>query len=328
MPPHRQAVYRCLQLMNDIEYIKILNAEEKKKYISFLKNRYNKELQNNKTYIIKNRKLLLDSYEKYENEIIKTYKNELTEFKAKINLWNKKECICGKKLRFISSYGFWGCPNYRNESVKHLTFSENQTEIFNERIGNIKVRLSHNWSTEILKNSGLDKHIKAKELLLFYNSEGLEDLREKYGYKNSLKSISSFIYANRDSKQEEKAIKEFLSNYFDNISYQLYIKFKKHNETEKIRIIDLIVSDDNSVFLIEIKRHNIYIDKDQLLLYRQLLEEIMRLNQDKRTLKSLFIVNEFYESQFNENKCVLFDELKMKTNKNEIIRLFNRMNYK
>lgn len=314
--------------MNEYEYIKILTPKEKKSYIKFFKNRTVQNLNKSQLAIQNNKEILLQAYIDYEDEIIKKYKDDLRKFKERVNLWKAKECSCGKKLRFIENYGFWGCPDYKSNRIKkHITFQANQSGIFENQYKNIKVRLSHNWSTDILRKCNISDKIKAKELLLFYKSEGFEDLREKYGYKNSLKSISSFITANRESKKEEKEIKNFLNSFFDKVSYQLYIKFKKLGEEEQIRIIDLIVSDNANVFVIEIKRHNIYIDRKQIKEYYSLIKNIMALSNDERDITSLFIVNEFYDSQFNENKCVLFDELKTKTTKQDILKVFNEMKY-
>ena len=90
----------------------------------------------------------------------------------------------------------------------------------------------------------------------------------------------------------------------------------------------MIVSDKNQVYLIEIKRHNIYIDEEQLELYFELLNHIMEKNEDKRTLKSLFIVNEFYESSYNFNNCVVFTDLKKLKNKTQITDKFDKYLYK
>jgi hypothetical protein len=162
---------------------------------------------------------------------------------------------------------------------------------------------------------------------MFYASEGLEDLREKYGYKNSMESISGFVSANLNSKKEEIEIKDFLKQFFNKTSYQVYVKFKRKEESEKVRIIDLIVSDEETVYLIEIKRHNFYINEEQLELYYELVDYLMKTRNDIRELKSLFIVNEFYENTFNQVKCVQFESLKLKNKKVEILTELNSQIY-
>lgn len=314
--------------MNDFEYIKILNSIEIAEFISSIASKYDNQLLASKNCLNENKNLLLDSYKDFENQIIEQYKDDVKNFNIKVQLWNNKECLCGNKLKFNDLYNFWGCTNYIDKSKKHITFSANQEEKFNEIFEHIKVRLGHNWSSEILKTNKLQNKIKAKDLLLFYNSQGLEDLREKYGYKNSLESISSYSYANKNSKKEELEIRDFLNNFFEKISYQVYIKFKKKNENEKIKIIDLIVSDKTIVYLIEIKRHNIYINEEQLDLYYDLVSHLMQLKNDNRKLSSLFIVNEYYQSSYNSNKCVEFNQIKLKTKKEDILKELNSKVYR
>lgn len=308
--------------MKSFEYVHILNIEEQQDYISFFRQKHNDGLAKVRRFIKDNSTKLIEEYNIFEKELVHQYKEDLDSYYAKIDLWHAKKCYCGSDLVFKNDYGFWGCPNYWSKTNKHVTFKHNQSEVFSQNLKHIKVRLSHNWSTEILKRCKLNKQITAKELILFYESQGLEDLRAKYGFKHSLKSISSFILANEHSKREEKEIKDFLNPFFEKSNYQMYIKFKKISGKEEIRILDLVVSDEKNVFLIEIKRHNIYIDSEQLCLYRDLLQYIMTQKNDKRILVPLFIVNEYYRQSINNSSCINFNELKEISSKAAIKEMF------
>lgn len=306
-----------------IEYVKFLNQAEENALISYMSSQYKikqKAVQSNiKSY----KEKLINAYHVFESEKIEDYKNELIKLDSKKNLWESKKCICGANLNYIEEYGFWGCPNYKNnKTTNHITFRCNQSELIENQFNYTKVRLSHNWSSEIIKRCGLKGLITAKELLIFYESEGLEDLRSKYGYKNSMKSISAFPTASKHSKKEELEIQNFLEEYFPKSNYQLYVKYKISGQDEKICIIDLIVSDDDYVFLIEIKRHNIYIDEDQITLYFKLLVHKMIQSNDSRKLKGIFVVNEYFNSEYNCNKCIVFEDLKKLKNKSSIIDTF------
>lgn len=313
--------------MKNFEYVEILTKEEVGDFIKQL-NRKNNSSNSNNPSLESNKTALIKEYHAYENEIISAFKSQLKEYEKELKLWNNKTCVCGRKLKYIDGYKFWGCPDYQNEGKKHLTFKHNQQEYFDYRFKNIKVRLSAQWCTDIIKKLNLVGKIKAKELLLFYISLNLDDLRRKYGYKSTIKSISSYVIANKESKREELEIRKFLKPFFDKTIHQLYIRFKEKESIEKIKIFDLIVSDENQVYLIEIKRHNIYIDEEQLELYYELLKHIMTEKRDKRVMKSLFIVNEFYESSYNFNNCIVFEDLKKLKSKPEILLEFDKKIYK
>lgn len=313
--------------MKTFEYVEILTKKEINDFIKIL-DKKNKSSNSNNRYLTENKKTLIKEYQKYENDIINVFKSNLKDYEKDLKLWDEKKCLCGKKLKYIDGYNFWGCSDYQNKEKEHLTFKHNQQEYFDSRFKNIKVRLSAHWCTDIIKKVNLVEKIRAKELLLFYISLNLEDLRKKYGYKSTSKSISAYVIANKESKREELEIRTFLEPFFDKVIHQIYVRYKLKTSVEKIKIFDLIVSDKNQVYLIEIKRHNIYIDEEQLELYFELLNHIMEKNEDKRTLKSLFIVNEFYESSYNFNNCVVFKNLKKLKDKIQITDKFDKYLYK
>lgn len=310
-----------------IEYIKFLSKKETSQYIENRKSFYTGLKKKVNAEILKNEKRLIQEYEKFESDIIKKYENDLKEFKLKYSLWKTKKCKCGKKIIYISSYNFWGCTDYKSIEKEHITFREDevQQKLFESYFKNIKVRLNKDWCTTILVNLNLKNKIQAKELFLFYQSLGLDDLREKYGYKNTLLTLSTYEFANKKSKKEERIVKGFLENHF-NILYQPYIEYKFKNSSKKICIPDLIISDEDIVLIIEIKTHNMYIDEEQLALYHQLISYLQTTKKDNRNLASIFVVNEIYESEFNTNNGVLIEKLINLQSKEDIINylLLNR----
>lgn len=309
--------------MVELEYVHILTKAEKEAFIAHLTSKYHDKQRDVQTKIKDNQELLIKAYNDFESSIIEDYRNRIKELINKKKLWEAKRCLCGADMKFNDDFSFWGCPNYKLKTASgHVTFKHNQTELIDNQFQYTKVKLSHNWSSEIIKSCNLNGQITAKELLTFFNNEGLEDLREKYGYKNSMKSISAYPSASKESKREELEIKNYLEQYFSKSRYQLYLKYKLHSQNEKICIIDLIVSDDDYVFLIEIKRHNIYIDEDQINLYYSLLSKLMKESNDSRKLSSLFIVHEYFYSEYNNNKCLVFDDLKNLNTKSSIINSF------
>ena len=303
-----------------IEYVKFLNKEEISQFINKRNSLYSDLKQNVNIEIQKNEKLLIQEYEKFESRIIEKYNQDLDEFKSKYSLWKKKKCKCGKNLRYIEFLNFWGCTDYKNTKNEHITFKEDkqQKQIFENYFNNIKVRLDKDWCTKIIVNSGLKHKIKAKELFLFYQSIDFDDLRVKYGYNSTLKTLSTYEFANKKSKKEESIVKEFLENHFK-VLYQPYIEYKYKNAEKKICIPDLIISDEDLVLIIEIKTHNMYIDEDQINLYYELISYSKTMKKDKRNLTSIFIVNEIYETEFSTNNGILIENLIKLKSKEEII---------
>lgn len=293
--------------MRDFEYVKMLTKTEIASFVNGLVEKQKKD--NNTTLLKEKSKQLKKEYILYEAEKINNYKEELEKLELEKGRWETKTCLCGKRLRFINGFEFWGCPDYKNQSKKHTTFNKNQEEIFKDRLKGIKVRIPSNWCSDIIKRLDLKGEIKAKQTIEFFLSEGFEDLRKKYGYKNTFKSISGFITANKESKKEEAQIRDFLKGFFSKVSYQIYIRYKIKGDQERFCILDLIASDAEKVYLIEVKRHNMYIEEDQLSLYYDLLLFLMQQGNDSRKLKALFIVAEYFESTYNVIDCVLFDDL-------------------
>lgn len=307
-------------MVTTIEYVKFLNKKEISQYIDKRTSFYSNLKREVNVEIHKNEKILIKEYERFESSIVEKYKQDLEEFRVKYSLWKTKKCKCGKSLRYINFLNFWGCIDYRNLENEHITFKEDeqQRQLFKRNFNNVKVRLNKDWCTTIIVNSGLKNKIKAKELFLFYQSIGLDDLRVKYDYKSTLTTLSTYEFANKKSKKEESVVKEFLEKHFK-VLYQPYIEYKYKNDQKKICIPDLIISDENLVLIIEIKTHNMYIDENQINLYYQLISHSQKMKTDKRTLASVFVVNEIYESEFNTNSGILIEDLIKLTSKEEIV---------
>ena len=316
--------------MKNLEYAKVMSREEKTSLISYFKNKNESENDLSKSILKNNKDVFIDAYHKYAEKAIEDFENKHSELDKKIELWEQKKCSCGKDLRFITGYDFFGCPDYKNKNKTHLTFSLSQREIFEEQRSRIKISINKDWATDIIRDNGFNGKIKAKQLLLFYELQGLEDLRSKYGYKNTIESISSYVHANNESKKEEQEISDFLHTHFDCVIAQFYIKHKVEGEKEKVSIIDLLVSDDSDVFLIEVKRNTMSVDDEQLSLYYNLIKRIMDDVNDTRTLTPLFIVsnedgyddpNDYF---FFENFDDVTDTIELK----RIMKMFNHLKVK
>lgn len=181
----------------------------------------------------------------------------------------------------------------------------NKTKYYNVE----EIYLSH-----ILKKVGLNGKLKMKQLYDFYLENGLVDLRIKYGKEPVTKLINRYIKTKKSCKNEENEIVEYLSKMFPKSIKQLPIKYKLKGQKEKKCFVDLVLSNDEYIFVIEIKTNSYSIDNNQLELYESLIKFI---NKDDRKIYPLFICyngewersNKFIQSNFDYIKKEVKDDL-------------------
>lgn len=286
----------------EFEYVKAMTIEEKKQYFDRFslsnKTKGNQAMQ----YLSSMESKLITQYEKVDQTIIDNYKKEVKEYCDKINAWETKTCQgCKSKLNKIDvGFGtFWGCPNYKNNAVTHSKFPSNQEEYFAYKKNSLKPRINKDWATDIKKELHLPSYITATNIIDFLEYNGCEDLRAKYNYKSTKESISGFVIANKDSKIEEKEVFDKLEKKnFKSLHKQYYIKYKKTNEVEKIAILDILLSHENKVYIIEIKRFSMYINDEQLELYYNLISYMLMSKNDVREIIPLFCISNKDEFDF------------------------------
>jgi hypothetical protein len=279
----------------EFEYVTSMSEDEKEQYISSFSN--SKKYRENKAfqYLSSIESNLLVQYEKVDQTIINNYRKELKEYHDKRKAWETKTCqVCQSKLNKINGdFGtFWGCPNYRNNEVTHSKFSSNQEEYLNSQKNNLKPRINRDWATDIKKELKLPPYITATNIIDFLDYNGCEDLRAKYNYKSTKESISGYVNANKFSKKEEKEVFKILEKKnFRKLQKQFYIKYKRTNEVEKIAVLDTLLSHDNKVYIIEIKRFFMYINDAQLELYYYLISQMLSVKKDTREVIPLFCIS-------------------------------------
>lgn len=309
-----------------IEYAKIMEQIELKEFFDSIKKLSESKKTIADEYLYENQDSFIKAYYEYEEIQIKEYQKQKNEINELYDCWLKKVCFgCSSTLKLIDSdYGkFWGCTNFRDKSKEHKNFSLNYEEIHKSRKKGVKVRINAHWATDILKITNSRNKIKASQLLRFYEEIGIDDLRVKYGYKETIKSISGYVTAKRNSFKEELEITEKLSEHFPKHKSQLGIRYKLKSEIERVAIIDFILSDDKDVYVIEIKRSVYDIKQEQLKLYFELMDYIMNDVNDERNCRALFIVyNKETYSFNNDEKYILYDHLKNIDSKKYLKSLF------
>lgn len=311
-----------------IEYARIMTVQELRDFFASILKNYNDKKSKAWECLLQNKNILIDNYYKLEQERVDIYYEEKQKLKNAKKSWDHKVCdTCGSKMKLVNS-DFWGCANFRDSSHEHRTFPINYDEYFFDRWQNLNVRIDANWATNIIRQNSLQALVKATDLLNFYDEFCLEDLREKYGYRNSKDGISGYVKAKKASTLEEKEITKHLSSIFKKSNEQRGIRYKLKNEKEKVAIIDLILSDEEEVNIIEIKRSILDLKEKQLQLYHQLISFILKEKNDDRVCRSLFIVyNEDTFSYKPEYKYLLYEKIKTLNDKAVIRRHFDESGY-
>jgi hypothetical protein len=268
---------------------------------------------------------IFSQYEIIYQSVLDNYISQIKHYDDKVKAWENKCCLgCKSKLRYIEEYSFWGCPNYLDKSVIHSTFNKNQ--LFHFEQSNIKHRVNTHWATDIKKALNISQNISATNILDFLELNGYEDLRIRFNYKPTKESIAGFVNGNLESKKEEKEIFAKLSSFnFDKIHKQYYIKYKLADDKERIAILDVLISNDDKVYIVEIKRGLYDIKEEQLQLYHNLITFILNEKKDNRKLISFFCISNKSEYDSIYFKCnstfIYFDEVKRTTTKKEFLNL-------
>lgn len=241
------------------------------------------------------KEILLKGYNDYHNKLLTLSKCQHDEYLHRVSLWEKKECYCGAKLRYLSSYGFWGCTNYKNTLKHHITFQG-----INATIYPVSTAISAHWVTDIIQECDLRGTLAAKDVYNFFIQSGLDDLRLKYGYKSTEKNIMGLVKANGRSKEQESLARAYLENTFPKVLYQQCITYKEVDKKEAFCIPDFIVSSPDIVKVIDAKLD--YANDDKMDKYLELVKFFMDTWGDKRILSGAHImydksVSDYFQSR-------------------------------
>jgi len=316
----------------EIECARFMNENELKEFYSGIGGKSSLQKQTSYKVLSINQNALLAEYDKYEAESIKKYEEAYVALMNKKQAWDIKVCRgCQGKIRLVNSEynNFWGCEYYYNRSIIHDTFNIDYDEQFVEYYQNTKVRIDSNWLTKIIRDLNLQASVKASNLLVFYDALGKEDLRSKYGYLSTSQSISGFVKAKSASRIEEQEVEKRLAGIFPNCKSQLGIRYKLKGEKVRVVILDMVLADDNEVFILEIKRNVHDIDEDKIHLYYQLVTHILLKVKDIRKCYATFLV--FNSSDFKPyTQPALhstWDTIGSLTDKNSILQMFRQKAY-
>lgn len=225
---------------------------------------------------------LIKAYSDYAAEVESKHKQNVDSYNRKLEAFNTKKCFCGASLRYISSYNFWGCSNYKDEAKEHITFSGETPGIYGH------IFIPANWIADLIKSCGLKGQVFPKQVYGFFIDQGLEDIRIKYGKTTSENSFNGFVKAKARSLIQEGEASRYLKTIYDKIAVQQCIDYKTKKGKPEFCIPDFIVSKGNDVVVVDAKLE--FPDDYKMGKYISLVKFILNKKNDTRVVSGAFIM--------------------------------------
>lgn len=273
----------------NIQSARIMTDQEKTSYFQSIKSRYDKRVDDSCDLIINNAELFLKLYHQKDEEIGNIMFNHRRNQGIKIKAFNTKTCYkCGAKMRYITGYEFWGCPNYRDisDGEKHATFTEANPPQFFDIMADAK-----SWLTHIIADSGLKGKVMATHLFNFYMNEGFEDLREKYNGISTEVMLETYNKVRENSNAYEKKCVEELKLKFNKVLPQVGIQYFFQGDVKaRYCFLDIVASNEKTVNIFECKTSQSDTNEVQRDLYENLMLFILTKNKDKRILTFTYLI--------------------------------------
>lgn len=225
---------------------------------------------------------LITAYHKYAEELEAKNNQEVIYYEKKLTAFKEKKCFCGYPLRYMISYKFWGCENYKDSTQKHISFSGENPNIYGH------VHIPNAWLTDLIKSCGLKGIVFAKEVYMFFINHGLDDLRIKYGKTTTENTFNGYITAKANSMRQEGEAEKHLKSMYDKVAPQRCIHYKLKEGKPLFCIPDFIVSKDNQVTVVDAKLG--YVDDEKMDKYVSLIQFILLSKGDVRKVGGAFIL--------------------------------------
>lgn len=264
--------------MNDFDYVRTASNTEIDKFFSDLaserRKKYSKSLDilnHYKDAIFAEFELIMSEYARKSVE----YPIKVSEFYQEVErLIEERKCTCGGNLRLIDGlYGeFWGCSNYKDETVKHQNYMDN---------AHIWVPFQKpsvlGWAASIRSRLNLPRSLPTGCIYTFILNSGYEDISELYHGISERTNVYKLVDTRKKATEFELKELERLKKTLDKISFQLPIRYKFNgNQQEKFAFPDIVGSNTNTVYIYECKTNKSDVDIYQKELYTALITQIIK----------------------------------------------------
>lgn len=212
-----------------------------------------------------------------ENNIIRV--NENNKIFEEIKNGIIHYCRCGGKMRYIQSYDFCGCENYKNKIIRHDNYN---IKTYNPDTP-ITITIGKSYLTEFKRRYKISamasivyKTLKAHGVKLLN-----EDLDESF--------YNSGRNASFESRSEESMILNILEKKFEKCIYQQGIKIYCGRKWHLV-IPDYICINDNFIYVFDAKKSLQNRDEERLLTYHKAVEIIAKKSDIHKGIESAFII--------------------------------------
>jgi hypothetical protein len=266
--------------MKKIEYAKMMTKDECDKFMQFLidKNKNARELSCK--LINDNKDEIINLYKSYCDRTLSEFNQAVIEYHKKTKAYEDNVCyVCGSKMRYISGYDFWGCPNYKQGDVSHSTYKGFNPAYFPSE-PNYK-----GWTTKMILNTRYKGLIKSIDLYNFIvNEMKLEDLslQEK-------KYINNYMMTKESTTDFEKTTYKKIKLEYDNVLYQPGFVYRYEREKDKMCFMDILASNKIEVVIYECKSNRYEVNDNQKSLYINILQYLLNKANDKRIIKFEYV---------------------------------------
>jgi hypothetical protein len=290
-----------------IEKVKLMNTEEVSNFKKKIYGAGSEKKQLSADYCVKNIDQLIQWHNEYfdihikseyEKYIQKTESyNESLHEKNQIfidvkNGSNNHKCICGSSLRYVKNFDFVGCSNYNNSGQRHTTINfKEQREINDYFTFKSEYEFPKTYLNLFKKHYKIDFVMSSVLYEFLFNIYKINPYTE-FDYN----VYNTGIHNQIKSKSEELIVKSICKSRYDNVLEQVHFSMLLDGKFS-VRIVDLICAKDDTIYVIEQKKHSGLVDVLKLELYKDIVTAYLISKNDNRKVKAFTVVYEGAESE-------------------------------
>jgi ssDNA-binding Zn-finger/Zn-ribbon topoisomerase 1 len=271
--------------------IKILSAkmateQEKNNFFEYI---YQKPKDFSTTWVSKNADKIIFDHADYINRFtqdkISKHQEQVAEIEANNNRFEAirdgyhDNCeFCGAALKYVHTYNFVGCSNYRDTRYsKHTTLNLRPHSA-------LDLTVPKNYLSQIKKKNNYPKEVKVSDIYELLIMRGIELHSDVDG-----DSFRKGANNQQKAKAQEKMIADQIRSTGWKVSEQPMFFYTLDGDKQRICFPDLLVSNHEVVYVVDIKKSIQQADMYKLDLYEEIIRFIQVKTGDKRDTKSVHI---------------------------------------
>lgn len=271
--------------MEGFEYVLHAKKSEIDAFFDDLQKERQKDYSKNLVLLNNYKEKILNEYQNIKTDYLNNIRDQavkIESYKLQVKkLVDNKLCECGQPLRFVSgaSFGdFWGCSDYKNDSVAHRNFMDNP-----DHKGYFPDPSVRYWPAQIRQRLGLPRSLKTGNIYNYILNAGYEDISVLYHGISEISTIYKLVDTRKKASEFEMSQYEILKKRLDKCIWQFPIKYKPlGTRGQKYAFPDIVGSDSKYVYIFECKGSPADIDIYQKELYVELISKMLSDAGDSR----------------------------------------------